>query len=202
MRSILIATVIVLSTAAAFAQGHRGIDQFTLFSTARVTGAGEEGDWKHSAGVAIDYAWSRHWTTKVSAEMQEHEAVLTRFVPGPSGAFAPSTYFETFTTYPVDLQLTYRFARDPRFTPFLGAGMRYAHTPAATPPLIVPAGETFAPVRESKPVTRGSAEVSAGMLIGVTPHFGLAFEARRLLRNDGTPFDPLTKVSGGITYRF
>ena len=203
MRNVVIATIIVLSAAAALAQGSRGIDQFTLYAPARVTGTGDNGSWKNSAGVAVDYGWSRHWATKLSAEVQQHQAILTRFVPVlPSGVVAPVTYYETLTTYPVDLQLTYRFTRADRFVPFVGAGMRFIRTPLATPPIVLTPLQPYAPVQGSRPLSRGSAEMSAGALFAVTPHFGITAEARRLLRNDGTPFDPLTKIAAGIAYRF
>ena len=200
MRRFIVIALVLFTAGVALAQERRGLDQFTLYSSARASGTGQDGSWKNSAGVALDYAWSAHWTTKVSAEVQQHEAILTRFVPGEP--VAPSTYFETFTTYPVDLQMTYRFARFERFTPFIGAGGRFIHTPLATPAPIVPAGELYAPVQASRPISRGSAELSAGALFAITPHFGITAEARRLLRNDGTPFDPLTKVSAGVAYRF
>ena len=49
---------------------------------------------------------------------------------------------------------------------------------------------------------RTSAEVNGGVIFRITPHVGLQIDGKRLLRSDGVNYDPINKVSVGVSWRF
>ncbi|MEA2570304.1 MAG: outer membrane protein beta-barrel domain [Acidobacteriota bacterium] len=93
------------------------------------------------------------------------------------------------STFPVDLIARYHFTNSSIWTPYFGAGARYVKGPGG--------GEATTVIRD-----RSSAEVNGGVLLRVTPRVNLQFDVKHLLRSDSVTFDPNTKASIGVSWRF
>lgn len=216
MKRSLFAAALLLAAAAVHADDLRtGTKQFSFFLTdpsfteTRSQGSNVSG----GAGLAFSYVFARQWSAQLSIAAQEHRDVFTRFTPvaTPEGTvlFAPLSTVETVRTFPVELLGKYHFFNESRWTPFLGAGVRYVQAPN-----IPSTFQTFVPepigsaapgtlfVSGPRYGTRTSAELAAGVALRITPSLSLDLEARRLLRSDGLPYDPVNRGVIGLSWRF
>jgi outer membrane protein W len=194
-------------------QGSKQLSLFVTdpsFTESSSTGSNVSG----GTGLAFSYVFARQWSAQLSVAAQEHKEVITRFttilVDPQTGTtvFAPVTTVEKVHTYPVELLARYHFLNGSRWTPFLGAGVRYVQAPdgayglpAAIPPPTIGGPPTFfsnGPTYHD----RTSAEVAGGVALRITPAVSLDIEARRLLRSEGVRYDPINRAVIGVSWRF
>jgi len=155
-------------------------------------------------GFNLAYALSPAWEAELGIAEQRFDALYTEFRVGPGGiSLLPLTTLKRFAIRPVDLAVTRHFASDWRVSPYLRAGARYVDVPADPPN---PQGE-LPPIAGVLPASpgfhlqdRSSAQAGGGVLIRLTPRTALRAEAMRLLRSDGTRFDPLTRYAVGVSW--
>ena len=216
MKRSLFAAALLLCTFTANADDLRaGTKQFSVFiSDPSFTESHSQGsNVSGGAGLAFSYVFTRNWSAQLSVAAQEHRDLVTRSValfPDPSGTvlYAPATSVETVRTYPVELLTRYHFPNESRWTPFLGAGVRYVRSPDVASPLQFfvppPSGSVPGAVYVSGPSYRNrtSAEVTGGVALRITPTVSLDLEARRLLRSDGVAYDPVNRGVIGVSWRF
>lgn len=105
--------------------------------------------------------------------------------------------------------MTRHFLHDQPIAPYVRAGVRYVDAPndPRTPPAVIvnPAhGDLpFIPVSAGFGFRdRLSAQAGAGVRIRLTPRTALRAEAARLLRDQGTDFNPLTRYAIGVSWLF
>jgi len=158
-------------------------------------------------GLAYSHAWNSRWSTQAAVAFERHYMLTTKFTPVTVNGlvfFAPVTSREPVDTFPVDLLTRYSFTNSSRWTPHLGAGLRYVNAPDVTvqgpfPPTSIAGG---APITLQRPSNRLSAQVEVGTLFRLTKTVGLEFDLKRLVRSDSAPYDPLTRGSFGVNWKF
>lgn len=140
---------------------------------------------------------------EASLTAERRHMLTTNFVFGPSGSL-PSTERVTVDTFPVDVTGRYHFTNRSRFQPYVSAGLRYVHAPDNIhEPIILTQPLTPISSIVVKPyANRTSAEVGGGLSFRMTDHVSLQGDVKRLLRNDSAPFDPLTRTSFGLSFKF
>ena len=133
----------------------------------------EGGYWSGGVGLAVSHDWTSRLSTEAAVAFEQHR----------------SLYFSErrdFHVFPIDLTTQYRFANGSAWTPYLVAGVRRISAPAQ--------GFGFH--------DRTSAEAGIGANLRLTPHLGLRFDVTRLMRNDSVNYDPLTRASLGLGWKF
>lgn len=163
-------------------------------------------------GVAVAYALNEAWDAELSVASQEHRTLYTRFVtsydfPGiPEGVFYPSSEYRDLTVHPITLSATRRFLAAQRVSPYVRAGVRYINAPSdPESPLFAPTTTdlNFEPVDPGFNLSdRTSLEAGVGVRLRLTDRTFLRADVMRLLRSDGSPIDPLTRGSAGVTWKF
>ena len=208
MRTITIAAALLIGAATAFAQG---ADWTQLSVTTSNLGFGEsngQSQWSGGVAIALSRAWSQRWSTELSVAAERHQGLYTMFELQPhqsADLLLPVTQRRSFRVFPVDLTSQYRFSNSSRWTPYIFGGVRYVAAPAgehSNASIVSPNG--------LQPVTAGftfggdrtSAEVGIGTSLRITPHFGLRFDATRLLRSDEVNYDPRVRTAFGVNWRF
>ena len=196
MRARFIAAALLLVSASTAFAG----DQFHIFvsDVGYVESSTTGSSWSGSAGLGFTHVWNPKWSTEGSIAFDRRHALVTEF---PFGS--PVTQRENIDTYPVDLTMHFRFPNDSRWTPYLTGGVHYV----AAPRNFFKPG-TFDPVVGAQRIgterygNRTSGELGGGVLFRITPHVGLQFDVKRLLRTDKVLFDPLTRGSAGLSISF
>ncbi|MEO8034200.1 MAG: outer membrane beta-barrel protein [Acidobacteriota bacterium] len=205
MRSSIILLAMLLGAVSATA----GDVQLSVFtSNPSYTESSGNSRWNAGVGLALSKTWNERWSTEFAVAKEQHRAPYTRFqiLPFQSGdQLIPVTGYRSFRVFPIDLTTQYRFQNDSRWTPYVSAGLRYVASPdggrttviANTPAGLTPVNGGFAFDR-----SRTSAEIGGGVQLRLTPHVGLRFDVMRLLRSDSISYDPLTKASLGVGFKF
>lgn len=209
MRITIIAVALLLLTVAAF-----GADtELTIFAS-NISYAESSGNSQFSGGVglALSKVWNSHWSTELAVATEQHRAPFTRFeyLPlQPVNILAPVTEIRSFRIYPADLTASYRFTNSSRFTPYITGGLRYVNAPngeritvitgAMTPSgAMIPVNGGF----EFRGGARRSAEMGAGGSVRLTPHVSFRFGFMQLLRTDSVSYDPLSRGTFGVSWKF
>lgn len=169
------------------------------------------------AGVSlgIAYAPTPQWDVELTTATQTHISPYTRFFyfPGPDGApgqILPGTDFRRYRVTPFDVSVTRHFRNDQVIAPYLRAGVRYVSAPEDPPtstsviigpflpgsPFLFPVSEGFG-LRD-----RLSTQAGAGVRVRLTPRTAVRAEVHRLLRSEGSDFDPLTRYAVGLSWLF
>jgi Outer membrane protein beta-barrel domain len=208
MRTITIAAAVLICAATAFAQDTA---KTQLSVTTSNLGFGEtrgQSEWSGGVAVALSRAWSPRWSTELGVAAERHKGLFTMFEQQPFqpiGVVVPFTVKRSFTVFPVDLTTQYRFTNSSRWTPYVFGGIRYVAAPAGdNSSAAVPTANGFMPVTGGFAFggDRTSAEIGAGTSLRITPHFGLRFDATRLLRSDEVNYDPRVRAAFGVSWRF
>jgi outer membrane protein W len=206
MRKVLLAVAVaVLSTTSVFADELRaGTTNVQAFVTdvGYINSSSSGSSWSGGGGFALEHAWTNRVTTVFSVGAERRRLFSFRVEPFNGGTI-PAGEFENAYTYPIDLLLRYHFANESRWTPYIGLGGRFVKAPNGGTPTytIAQNGQLLLTgVRDYE--NRSSGEVNAGVIFRITPHVGLQLDGKRLLRGDSTSYDPMNKVSVGISWRF
>lgn len=215
MKRILLAAALLSCSLAANADDLRaGTKQFSIFiSDPSFTESSSRGsDVSGGTGIAFSYALTRQWSAQLSISAQEHRTYVTRFtslvtLPDGGTTLVPVTTSEKVNTYPVELLGRYHFTNESRWTPFLGAGVRYVGAPDVPPslPIFVPGiGNTPGTTFSTGPGyhNRLSGELAGGVSLRITKAVSLDLEARRLLRSEGVNYDPVNRGVIGVSWKW
>lgn len=207
MRRIILAICISLIAGAAMAEDPTARPlRVSFFVNQLAYSEGSSSSFEAGAGVALTYAVTSNWSAEVGVGMQRRHSHYQTPVPidGPPGSFRVEQRSLDMDTYPVDLTAQYRLPSFSRFSPYVGAGMRYVRGPAVGG-MFVSTGNPDHPYTQVNTFyadNRASAQVMAGAVLRLTSRAGLLFDVRRLLRSDNVSYDPLTKGSVGFTWKF
>jgi outer membrane protein W len=212
MKARFIAVVAVLIATAAQADDHLTIFVSDLgYESARTTTTFSDGttafpvtrkvsEWNGGIGVAFSHAWNARWSTEGSVTFDRHHMTTTRFVNS-----APFTAREGVNTMPADLMMRFHFPNDSRWQPYVAAGAHYVAAPSATVASFngIPNENGLFPVTVRSYGNRFSAQAGIGTTFRITPRVGLQFDVKRLLSSDeAVPFDPKTRGSFGVSWKF
>lgn len=205
-KTLLAVAVAVLSTTALFADDlHPGSNNISAYlSDLGFTSSSTTGDnWSGGAGVALEHAWTNRITTVLSLGAERHRLFNTHFVPVNSQGPVPVSSYSDEYTYPIDLMARYHFNNTSRWTPYVGAGGRFVKAPdAVEPQYVIDTNGLYRVVGARRLENRVSPEINAGVIFHITPRVGLQIDGKRLVRGDSVGFDPLNKVSIGVSWRF
>lgn len=156
-------------------------------------------------GVAVTYVPNANWDLEFSTASQSYRSPYVHFEPFPGSGFeVPVTTFRRYTVHPLELNVARRFFTDRRLSARVSAGVRYVDAPNDPDggPVAMP-NVDFVPVREGYGfANRASAQAGAGLAFRLTERTALRADVMRLLRNSEVAFDPLTRTSVGVTWRF
>ncbi|HKO02958.1 MAG TPA: outer membrane beta-barrel protein, partial [Thermoanaerobaculia bacterium] len=154
--------------------------------------------------LAVERAWTNRITSVLSigAERQRQNSSYSVEPPTPNQPFTRYIFQRTYrTTYPLDFLARYHFVTESRWTPYFGIGARYVNGPGTNTKVTEGFDGVFR-VESTRYQDRTSAEVNGGVIFRITPHVGLQIDGKRLLRSDGVNYDPINKVSVGVSWRF
>jgi outer membrane protein W len=159
-------------------------------------------EWSGGIGLAWDHTFNQRWSSEASIMFDRRHTLGTRFEFG-----VPVTRRQNIDTYPVDVVAKYRFTNESRWTPYVSGGLHYVHAPSnefAIPVLMaVPGADgTIAPITVQHLGDRASLQLGVGTTFRITPSLGLQFDLKRQLRQDGAFYDPLTRGSFGLNWKF
>jgi len=170
------------------------------------------------AGIAVGvaYAPAPQWDVELTLASQTHRGPYTVFFYMPDGtpaAIIPRTEFRDYRVTPVDLSVTRHFITDRPIAPYVRAGIRYVAAPgvpypgpAVVGPAVIggqPVSTPLIPISEGFELEdRTSVQAGAGVRVRLTPRTALRAEATRLLRSEGSDFDPLTRYAIGMSWLF
>jgi hypothetical protein len=175
----LVAVVILWLAPAAFAQQRHAISLFaTNSATTRAFG---------DYGAAISETWTPRFSTQVAMSVEDPEVCL-----GGSFLTRPCTR-TVLRTYPVDVVGRYHFLNETRWKPFWGLGVRYVRAPRLTAELIAEVGREYP--------DHVDPQVVGGLEFLLRPALAITLEGKQLLA-DSESYDPMFKVSIGMTFRF
>jgi outer membrane protein W len=176
-RAAMFVAVLMCAVAASAADPSSGATQLSVFTSNLAFGQSSTtgSQSRGGIGLALSRAWTPRWSTEISVAAERHRDAY--------GLFS--------SVFPVDLTAQYRFTNGSRWTPYLNAGFRYVSSPAHSN-----VNPTFGGA------DRNSPEVGAGTTLRLTPRLGLRFDMTRLLRNDSVLYDPLTRGSVGLSWKF
>lgn len=205
-------TLLLLSTTPLFAQPTNERWRLSVLAS-EISEAKEPWNDLHAGiGVGIAYAFAPGWDVELTVAQQSYRSPHTHFEPFPGGPpnlppVVPVTTFRRYTVHPLDLSATRHFLTGSRFAPYLRVGARYVHAPrsadSSVAVLPVPAGGTYVPITVGYGFDdRSSIAAGAGVRVRLTQNTALRFEANRLLRDQGAPFDPLTRAAAGVSWKF
>jgi len=199
MRPRLIAVATLFLATAALAD-----DRFHIFLTDVGYVSGGEtsrSQWSGGAGLGYSHSFNDRWSASASIALERRERVITRFVAGDS---IPTTHRENIDAYPVDVLAHFRFPNDSRWTPYLSGGVHYVSAPSNAFRTVYLQSLQPLPVTEfeQRQANRMSAELGAGVSLRITPRMGLQFDLKRLLHSESVQFDPLTRGSVGLSFKF
>ena len=207
MKRIVVAVAVLFCAVSAFA-ADGAKTQFTVFTTnigyaeSSVSGS----HWSGGFGFALSHDWTSRWSTELAISQEQHRAAYaTSFASDAAGHVLITRETRSFTVFPVDVTTRYQFTNSSRWTPYVSAGLRYVDAPSTGTPAVfsvtTPGGPVFMQTGFGfQP--RTSAQLGAGTLLRITPRFGLRFDVNRLLRSEGVNYDPLTRTSLGVSWRF
>jgi outer membrane protein W len=173
----------LLLASAVFAQQKREFSVF-LSDVAGTSDSHERAYWAGGAGAAYSMKFTPRLSVQLAAAAEEHRTYPYFVIRGGGIFFVPQARIRT---YPIDLTARYHWANDTRWQPFLGAGLRYVAAPHVDP--------------NFQYRTHLNAEVIGGLEFLVRPTLGITVDARQLL-GDRENYDPLLKVSAGVSFHF
>jgi len=195
MRARFIALSLLLVAASAASAD----DHLTVFVNS--VGGGSNSDVSGSGGVSLDHAWSPHWSTEASIGFERRYRDHGIFVDLGNGNFAPETVRDRIDTYPMDLMMRYHFPNDTRWTPYISGGLHYVGAPGITD-FSRGNGIFPGPLVLIHYKDRFGAEIGGGTTFRITPHVGLQLDFKQQLRNDNVFFDPVTRSSFGVNWKW
>ncbi|HYS55014.1 MAG TPA: hypothetical protein VER58_14750 [Thermoanaerobaculia bacterium] len=182
MRKLGLLIIILLSVApVAFAQSRSSLSVF--LSEFGVVSSSQSTHWYSDYGVAFETAFTPRLSVQASVTSERHNSYS--YVVDETG-YINQVPPVRFRTYPIDLTTRYRFVNDTRWTPFLGAGMRYVAAPHV---------DSMFGYRN-----RWTPELNGGVVFHLR-HIGLVFDGKALL-GDHEYYDSVFKTSVGVNWRF
>ena len=213
-RKILIVSLFLLCCSSLWAAD--AVDRWRISILASEISQGGSQPWAEDphAGISVGIAYlpAPQWDVELTTGSQSHISPYVRFlsIPDVNGHFsAPATELRRYRVRPVDLAVTRHFLAGQAVMPYVRAGLRYVDAP--NDPLTTstigafPVGSPFPFI----PVTVGfgfhdrfSAQAGAGFRVRLTERTALRAEVNRLLRSEGTDFDPLTRYAAGVSWKF
>jgi len=135
-------------------------------------------------GVAYDEMWTPRFSTQIAVGVEEPEVCVGGSLFGP-----PCTRFR-LKTYPVDLAGRYHFANNTRWTPYVGAGVRYVRAPH------LPTDASRRPYPDHV-----DPQIVGGVQFLITPSFAIVLDGKQRL-GTSEQYDPWLKISAGLDWRF
>lgn len=166
-------------------------------------------------GVGVAYAPTAQWDVELTAAQQTHRSPYFRVIYAPPLNGGPGLFYRVFEyrryrVMPLDLSVTRHFLTDQPIAPYVRAGVRYVDSPGAPASTTSVIGNdpalpfvNFIPMSEGFGFQdRTSAQAGAGVRVRLTPRTAIRAEATRLIRSEGTDFDPLTRYAVGVSWLF
>jgi len=215
MRRTLILCALLFSCSSLWAGGTGDGWRISILASEISQGGNQPWSEDPHAGISVGFAYAPvpQWDIELTAGSQSHVSPYTRFVVIPIGGGltgpAPFTEFHRYRVRPVDLTVTRHFLPGQAVMPYVRAGLRYVDAPndpqAITTIGVVPVEGPAFPVTVAEGFgfrNRMSGEAGAGVRVRLTERTALRVEANRLLRSDGTDFDPLTRYAAGVSWKF
>lgn len=164
--------VSLLVTLSASAQQPSSRNAFSIFVSNPSFGWSESGGSVADGGFGV--AFERQFTPRISGVVS---AGLERY-----HAFDGATR-STFEVVPIDVVARYHFFTDRRVSPYVGLGGRYVDAPVADP-------------------SRFTLEFDGGLVFRAGRSFDVFADYKRGLAERGPRYDPQSKFSAGVRWRF
>jgi hypothetical protein len=203
-RSIIVVAALVLNAAVVHAADSQW--RFSLYVHDITTERTEDSAGLDAgAGASIGYVVNDRLSLSFATAVQSYTAPFTSMEP-VSGTviMAPVTRNKTLQVKPIELNAGYRVPLGRRWATDLLAGLRYVQAPttgSAFVPMI--GGGGGVPIQLGFNMRdRTSTQLGTRIVYELTPRTELQVETWRLLRQDNSPADPLTRTSAGVAWRF
>src|ERR1051326_34442 len=208
MRRIITLCALLFSCSSLWAADAVDHWRISILASEISPGRDQPGSEDPHAGISVGIAYlpAPQWDVELTAGSQSHISPYTRFtyLPIAGGLVAPFTELRQYRVRPVDLAVTRHFLVGQAVMPYVRAGLRYVDAPsdpqAITTIGVVPVEGPAFPVNVPGGFgfrDRVSAQAGAGVRVRLTERTALRAEADRLLRSEGTDFDPLTRYAVG-----
>ena len=211
MRSLILATLTALLVASAAFADDASRQHLTLFTTdLGYSSTADQSIWKGGAGLAYRYDLSPRVSASLSVAAEQHQAIITVFSTAINGSPAPlpATSIMKLRTWPVELLTRYSFLTASRWTPFVGAGLRYISAPdvpGASVVIPVIPGTAGGPqfVHSTVFPNTTNAEVLGGLSLRLSPRLALEASLHHTLeKHTNAPFDPQNRTAIGLSWKF
>jgi outer membrane protein W len=178
MRNVAAVAVAVLASSGLAFGEDRGATRISAFvsdiayTESQTTGR----NFSAGFGLALNHWWSPRFSTELSVASER------RFTQTFSGT--GPVISERRRTVPIDLSAQYHFLNESRWKPYIGVGQHVLTS------------------RGFGSNTRLSLQVNGGVMVELTPRFGLRFDAKQLLSDANPSYDPGHKTSLGVSWKF
>ncbi len=173
----------LLLASAVFAQQKSEFSVF-LSDVAGTSDSHERAHFVGGIGAAYSVKLTPHVSAQLAAAVEDHRTYPYLVLSSGAIVFVPQVRIKT---YPIDFAARYHWPNDSRWQPYIGAGFRYVAAPHVDP------GFRYQ--------NQLNAEVSGGVEFLVRPTLGITVDARQLL-GDRENYDPLLKISAGVSFHF
>lgn len=192
MRKLFVLAASIAIAVPAFAQQSQHSNTITGFLSEPQLYGGRGGThFDVGFGAALDHAFNDRLSTELSVTRQQYRYAYAYFVG------TPTTFRQDAVSYPIDANVSYHFATESRWQPYIGGGLRYVRERLEGINLVT--GDPFPAVH----FTSLAPEVSGGVYFRLRPNLMLRLDAKQILgARSREVVDPDLKVSAGIGWRF
>ena len=181
MRKVLVLVALALSIPAILVAQPK--QTLSLFAA----GVNSQDD-RRPAGFGVSY--DRTLTPRLSLDAAiAYERHLSYPYVVDVGGFVDLVPRSSLRTAPIDLTARYHWLNDTRWKPYLGGGAHYV----AAPKVHLDPGFNYR--------NHFDAEVDGGVVFMVTPALGVMLNSR-VIGGDHETYDPVLRVSAGLSWRF
>lgn len=194
MRARFIAIIVLLVAASAASAD----DHLTLFLNSL---GSSNSEWTGAGGISLDHAWNARWSTEASVALERRYRFHGVFLDAGNGMTAPAMVRDRVDTYPMDLLMRFHFPNDTRWTPYIALGGHYVAAPSITD-FSTGRGIFPGPITLIHYNDRFGGEFGAGTTFRITPHVGLQFDLKQQLRLHPEFFDPVSRGSIGVNWKW
>lgn len=189
MRRLALFVALLAFTLPAVAQQKRSMSIFV--SNPSVTASSSSGtQWEGGFGAAVELRIAPRVSAFVSVADERYYAM--RSVDTPT--FRLMRY--GYRVRPIDVMARYTFViHQSRWSPYLGAGLRYVHGPEFS-------SGVAGPTTRIGDLYRVTPELNGGVVYEVNQSFGFFVDMKQGLGSSSPHFDPLAKASFGVRVGF
>jgi hypothetical protein len=182
MRKVLLLIALVLFPTVVFAQPKQTVSVFL----SGVNRYSQDAQWPAGFGIAYERMVAQRVSLDAAVAYERHWSYPYVVDEGGFINIVPRVHLQTM---PIDLTVNYHWLNDTRWKPYLGGGAHYV----AAPHVHLDPGFRYQ--------DHVNSEVDGGVVFMLTRSAGVMLDGR-VIGGDRETYDPVFKISAGLSWRF